>query len=96
MGHLSFVKPLTLKSRILPPTLCAMWSSDSPLELPLFNILTVRYQTIQTFYTILNNIEIYGEPVPRTKEIPHYAVKFDADEENRIVFESLFCLSSTL
>ena len=36
-------------------------------------------------YTISNNIEVFEKPVPRTKEIPHRAVKFEAGEENRIV-----------
>ena len=36
-------------------------------------------------YTILNNIEVYEEPVPRTKKIPYYVVEFKAGEENRIV-----------
>ena len=34
-----------------------------------------------------NNIE---EPVPQTKKILHCAVKFEAGEENRIVYESLY------
>ena len=29
------------------------------------------------------------KPVPRTKKIPHYAVEFEAGEENSIVYESL-------
>ena len=32
---------------------------------------------------ISNNIEVYEEPVPRTKKIPHRAIKFKAGEENR-------------
>ena len=40
-------------------------------------------------YTISNNIEVYEEPVPRTKKIIHYIVKSGADEENGIVCESL-------
>ena len=39
-------------------------------------------------YTILNNIKVYEEPVPRTKKIAHHAVKFEAGGENRIVYES--------
>ena len=42
-------------------------------------------------YTISNNIEVYEEPVPRTKNIPHRAVKFKASEDNRIAYESLYC-----
>ena len=43
-------------------------------------------------YTISNNIEVYEESVPRTKKIPHCAVKFEAGEENRIVhvYRSLY------
>ena len=47
--------------------------------------------SIQTLYTILNNIEVYEEPVPWTKKMPHCPVKFKASEENRIVYESLYC-----
>ena len=43
----------------------------------------------ELLYTISNNIEVYHEPVPRTKKIVHYIVKFEADEENGIVYESL-------
>ena len=39
-------------------------------------------------YTILNGTEVYDEPVARTKKILHCAVKFEAGEENRIVYES--------
>ena len=38
-----------------------------------------------------NNTEVYEEPVPRTKEISHCAVKFEADQGNRIVYDSLNC-----
>ena len=38
---------------------------------------------------ISNNIKVYDEPVPRTKKIPHRAVKFEAGEENGIVYERL-------
>ena len=34
---------------------------------------------------ILNNIEIYEKPVPRTKKISHHTAKFKAGQENRIV-----------
>ena len=37
-------------------------------------------------YAISNNIEVCEESVPRTKKITHYIVKFEADEENRIVY----------
>ena len=40
-------------------------------------------------YTIWKDIEVYDEPVPWTKKITHYIVKFEADEEYRIVCESL-------
>ena len=40
--------------------------------------------------TILNNIEVYNEPVPRTKKPSYAAVKFEVGEEDRIVYESLY------
>ena len=40
--------------------------------------------------SLSNNIEVYKEPVPPTKEIPHHAIKFGTGEENRIVHESLY------
>ena len=40
-------------------------------------------------YIILNNIEIYEEPVLRTNKIPYCGVEFETGEENRIVHESL-------
>ena len=43
---------------------------------------------------MLNDIEAYEESVPWTKKIPLRAVKFEAGEENRIVYESLFCYSA--
>ena len=42
--------------------------------------------------TISNNIEVYEDPVPRTKKIHDCAVKFEAGEEKRIVQEILYCL----
>ena len=39
--------------------------------------------------TILNGIEVYEEPVARTKKVPHWALNFEAGEENRILHESL-------
>ena len=38
------------------------------------------------FYTILNHIEVYEDPVPRTKKISHDAFKFEVGE-NRIVYK---------
>ena len=40
--------------------------------------------------TISNNTEVYEEPVPRAKKMPHCAVNFEAGEENRIVYKSLY------
>ena len=40
-------------------------------------------------YRILNNIDVYEEPILRTKKVQYYAVEFEASEENRIVHESL-------
>ena len=40
--------------------------------------------------TISNKIEVYEEPVPRTKKISHCAVKVEAGEENRILNECLY------
>ena len=49
--------------------------------------------TIQTFVQTIfaNNIEVYEDPVSRTKTIPHCAVKFEAGKENRILYEGLYC-----
>ena len=56
-----------------------------------FSFLFSQRKTQYKFlYTILNNIKVYEEPVPRTKNIPHREVKFEAGEENRIVYESLY------
>ena len=41
--------------------------------------------------SISNNTEVYEKPVLRIKHIPHHAVKFEASEKNRIVYESLYC-----
>ena len=38
-----------------------------------------------------NIIEVYEKPVPRTKTISHHAAKFEAREENRIVFRNCQC-----
>ena len=46
--------------------------------------------------TISNNIEVYENPVARTKKILHYAAKFEAGEEKRIVHESLYVNSGEL
>ena len=43
-------------------------------------------------YTISNSIEVYEEPVSRTKKIPHHVAKFEAGEEHRIVHECLYWL----
>ena len=40
-------------------------------------------------YIISNNIEVYEEPVPRTKNGFHTAVKFETDEDKGIVYETL-------
>ena len=37
-----------------------------------------------------------GQPVSQTKKNPHFAVKFEAGEENRIVHESLHWLFQCL
>ena len=47
--------------------------------------VTFAYLQYKHLCTISNNIEVYDDPVPRTKEITHHAVKFEAGEENRIV-----------
>ena len=41
-------------------------------------------------YTISNNTDIYEEPEPQAKKIPHSAVTFETSEENRIGYESLY------
>ena len=45
------------------------------------NFLSNQYKRL---YTISNNIEVWGASVP------HRAVKFQAGEENRIVYESMY------
>ena len=50
----------------------------------------IHYNT--DFCIISNNIEVYEEPMPRTKKIPHCVVKFEAGEANRIVQENVYCL----
>ena len=35
-------------------------------------------------YTILDNIEIYEKPVPRTKKVPHCAAKLEASDDKSI------------
>ena len=55
-----------------------------PFLLPLYKLL----------HTFSNNIEVYEEPKQRTKKIPHYAVKFEAGQEKRIVYDSLYCMPS--
>ena len=41
-------------------------------------------------HTISNNAEVYEEPVTRTKKPSHDVIKFEAGEENRIVYENLY------
>ena len=41
-------------------------------------------------YTISINIEVYEDLVQRIQKIPYFAFKFEAGEENRIVYESLY------
>ena len=48
-----------------------------------FGTDTVFYHQYKLLKTISNDTEVYEEPVPRTKKIPHIAIKFKADEENR-------------
>ena len=36
-----------------------------------------------------NSIEVYEEPVQRTKKIPYCTAQFEVGEENRIVYKSL-------
>ena len=48
-----------------------------------FKYLLIEYKIIS------NNVKVYQEPVQRTKKIPHCAVKFEAGEENRIVYERI-------
>ena len=58
------------------------------LLLPLTKQKRIQYKLL---YIIWNNIEVYEEPVSRNKKILHHAVKFEAGEENRNVYESLYC-----
>ena len=55
------------------------------------NMIQFHSFQYKLLYTILNNIEVCEEPVLRKKKIFQCAVKFEAGEENRIVYESLFC-----
>ena len=41
-------------------------------------------------YAIPNSTEVYEEPVPRTKKVPHCAVEYEADEEDRNENECLY------
>ena len=41
-------------------------------------------------FTISNIIEVFKESVPWTKKILHLAVEFEAGEESRIAYESLY------
>ena len=58
--------------------ICSVFTSDQ----------TARQYKL--FNTISNSTEVYEEPVTRTEKIPHYAVTFEAGEENKIVYESLY------
>ena len=54
----------------------------------------MSHSQYKPLYTISNSIEVYEERVPWTKKIPHCAVKFEASEKNRIVYESLYCYTA--
>ena len=41
---------------------------------------------MQTFVYILNNIQVYEEPVKRTKKIPQCAVKFEAGKDTKKIY----------
>ena len=49
-----------------------------------------RSQHYKLLYTISNNIEVFEEPVPWTNETSDRAVKFEVDEEIRIVYKRLY------
>ena len=49
------------------------------LYLTLAKLVQLQYKLL---HRVSNNIEVYEEPVPRTKKIPHCAVRFDVGEEN--------------
>ena len=53
-------------------------------------LFSQRKTQYKLLFTILNNIKAYEKPVPRTKNIPHRSVKFEAGEENRIAYESFY------
>ena len=61
------------------------------------NFAVQRYKRL---YTISNKIDVYEEPVPRKKEILHYAAKFKASEEDKIEYEICtdfcFCMCTLL
>ena len=44
----------------------------------------------ELLYAILNNIGVCEQPVSGTMKIHHCAVKFEAGEKNRIVYENLY------
>ena len=56
-----------------------------------FLFLGFKVRRYRLLYTISNNIEVYELPVKRTKKNPQHAIKFEADEENKIVYEILYC-----
>ena len=67
-------------------------SETSRVHLITLSVLRTGKETPQYKFlcTILNNIDVYEESVPRTKKIPHCAVKFEAVKENGTVYESLY------
>ena len=67
-------------------------SETSRVNLITLSVLRTGKETTQYKFlcTILNNIDVYEESVPRTKKIPHCAVKFEAGKENGNVYESLY------
>ena len=46
------------------------------------------YEHYKILITISSNTEVYEEPEPRTKKIPHHSVNFEAGKHNTIVYES--------
>ena len=54
-------------------------------------VFSKMFHQYKLSYTILNNVKVYEEPVSRTKEMSLCSVEFEADEENRIEYESFTC-----
>ena len=46
---------------------------------------SIQYKLL---YTILNDVEVYEEPVSRTKKFPLCSVEFETGEEKIIEYES--------